>query len=108
MRNTRDQVAIGLIFVCDWLIEWREFSKPITVRSETKPVRLLQNSVENSTKAETSCRQTISLWIATTTLQINKSIIAPQAFFKFCSSAGHRCHLRESSPVNERVDSILS
>ena len=71
-------------------------------------LRLLRNSVENSTEVETSCRQTISLWIATTILQINKSIIARQAFFKFYSSAGYRCHLRESSPVNERVDSILS
>ena len=70
--------------------------------------RLLRNSVENSTKAETSSGQTISQWIATTILQINKSIIALQAFFKFCSSAGHRCHSRESSSVTERVDSILS
>ena len=71
-------------------------------------LRLLRNSVENSTEVETSCRQTTSLWIATTILQINKSIIALQPFFKFYSSAGHRCHLRELSSVNERADSILS
>ena len=35
-ENAGDQVVIGCSFVSDWLREWREFSGPITERSEVK------------------------------------------------------------------------
>ena len=34
-----DQVAIGFSFASDWLKGWREFSRPITERSETKSMQ---------------------------------------------------------------------
>ena len=38
-ENTSDQVAIGFSFACDWLRGWREFYRPITERSEAKPMQ---------------------------------------------------------------------
>ena len=32
----RDQVAVGFSFESDWIRKWREFSGPITQRSEAK------------------------------------------------------------------------
>ncbi len=32
-ENVREQVTVGFGFTSDWLRKWREFFKPITVRS---------------------------------------------------------------------------
>ena len=42
MQTEREETRVNetreaLIFACDWLREWREFSGPITERSEAKP-----------------------------------------------------------------------
>ena len=36
-ENVREEVAIGFGFTSDWLRKWREYFKPITKRSNTKP-----------------------------------------------------------------------
>ena len=38
-KNAGDQVVIGFSFACHWLREWREFSRPITERNNTKPMQ---------------------------------------------------------------------
>ena len=38
-KNTSDQTAIGFSFASDWPRGWREFSRPITERSEAKPMQ---------------------------------------------------------------------
>ena len=38
-ENVTDKVALGFGFVSDWLSRWREFSGPITERSEAKPMQ---------------------------------------------------------------------
>ena len=38
-REKRDQVAIGFSFESDWIRKWREFSGPITQRSEAKTMQ---------------------------------------------------------------------
>ena len=42
MQTEREETRVNetreaLIFACNWLREWREFSGPITERSEAKP-----------------------------------------------------------------------
>ena len=42
MQTEREETRVNetcevLIFACNWLREWREFSEPITERSEAKP-----------------------------------------------------------------------
>ena len=38
-ENAGDQVVIGFSFACHWSREWREFSRPITERNNTKPMQ---------------------------------------------------------------------
>ena len=38
-REKRDQVAVGFSFESDWIRKWREFSGPITQRSEAKTMQ---------------------------------------------------------------------
>ena len=38
-ENVGDQIVVGFTFASDWLIEWREFSGPITERSKAKPTQ---------------------------------------------------------------------
>ena len=49
-ENAGDQVVIGCSFVSDWLREWREFSGPITERSEVKTKTIsdyFRHSIQN-------------------------------------------------------------
>ena len=50
-ENVGDQIVVGFTFASDWLIEWREFSGPITEQSKAK---LMQSRITFDAQVKTS------------------------------------------------------
>ena len=50
-ENVGDQIVAGFTFASDWLIEWREFSGPITEQSKAK---LMQSRITFDAQVKTS------------------------------------------------------
>ena len=50
-ENVGDQIVVGFTFASDWLIEWREFSGPITEQSK---VKLMQSRITFDAQVKTS------------------------------------------------------
>ena len=60
-----DLLAIGFRFASDWLKEWRDFSRPITVRSKGNKGNLGLLTILNQKLVELVC-----FWIGFNTLKL--------------------------------------
>ena len=91
-KNAGNQVRIAFSSVCDWLKEWREFSRSIAERSNAKPLqsRIILDTIENFPNLK--CSQS--------TLKVNSSCMR---FFLEPNSEDYLFELRSSEPLTLTV-----